>query len=456
MSSQSSEACRVFISGMGMITPLGLDLHSSWQHILEGKPCAKKIPPHWYDYLDFRSGIWAPLPDMDFMSQGFRRAETIQNDTSTLLAIVATHEALQQAGIETVLTDKKRNQYQLATINPERCSVIYGTGSGGSCSLLTNFSYHAIATCKQKLSETEACHESEALQTLYHPPTLNPFVIPMSICNSVPAGIGIKYSVHNDVQPVVQACSSGTTAIGEAFRKIRSGQSDLVISGGIEHLKDHWGASYKGFDLARTLAMIPADGNIDAANRPFDKDRSGFLFSQGGGASLILESEEHLLNRGGTALAEIVGFAETFDASSVMAPEQSGTQIERMIRKALDSAGITAGDIGYINAHGTGTVSNDQVEARVIERVFGSQTPINSTKSIIGHSLGGSGAIEAAVCVLSMQDQVLHASSNLENPIAALDFVTTKRDTSSTPVHYSFSESFAFGGHNSGLVLKRV
>ncbi len=453
MSAHIQQPARVFVSGMGMITPLGDNLETSWKNILASESCTEKIPAHWYDYLDFRSGIWAPLPEIDFMSLGFRRAETIQNDTSTLLAIITTHEALLNAGIEPELTDKKRNQYRLPGINSERCSVIYGTGSGGSCSLLTNFSYHAIATCKQKLSEETSCKDNDALQTLYHPPTLNPFVIPMSICNSVPAGIGIKFAIHSDVQPVVQACSSGTTAIGEAFKRIRSGHADLVISGGVEHLKDHWGASYKGFDLARTLAMIPESGDVDTANRPFDKDRTGFLFAQGGGATLILESEEHLLARGGTPLAEVVGFAETFDASSVMAPEPSGTQIERMVNNALQSADIHAEDIDYINAHGTGTLSNDKVEVAVIERVFGKNAAINSSKSIIGHSLGGSGAIEAAICALSMRDQVLHPCRNLDNPIADLDFVTQKRKMA---IEYSFSESFAFGGHNSGLVLKRA
>lgn len=451
--SGQSHAKRVFISGMGMITPLGSDLKTSWENILNAAPCTEKIPAHWYDYLDFRSGIWAPLPEIDFTSLGFRRAETIQNDAATLLAMTTASEALQNAGIETSLANKKRNQFALANINPERCSVIYGTGSGGSCSLLTNFSYHAIATCKQKLAEDESCQHAEALETLYHPPTLNPFVIPMSICNSVPAGIGIKYGIHNDVQAVVQACSSGTTAIGEAFRRIRNGESDLVISGGVEHLKDHWGASYKGFDLARTLALIPDSGDLDSANRPFDKDRTGFLFAQGGSATLILESEEHLLARGGTPVAELVGFAETFDASSVMAPDPSGKQIERMAYNALKSAGIGAEDIDYINAHGTGTVSNDAVEAEVIQRVFGSDTAVNSTKSIIGHSLGGSGAIEAAVCVLSMREQILHPSRNLDKPIADLDFVTQKR---SANINYAFSESFAFGGHNSAIILKRV
>lgn len=444
---------RVYISGIGMITPVGVSRESSWRNILDGKSCAEKIPPHWYEYMDVRSGIWAPLPDINFTDLGFNRAETIQNDTSTLLAITATTEALKQAQIETKLIDKKRNKFKLVDINSERCSILYGTGAGGACSLLSNFSHLAIAKQKKALTKLKNSEVDDILNSLHHPSSLNPFVIPMSICNSMPAGIGIKYSIHNDVKPIVQACSSGTTALGESFYKIKSGQSDLVISGGVEHLKDHWGSSYKGFDIARTLALIPENNDINTANRPFDINRSGFLFSQGGGSTLILESEEHLNKRKGTPIAEVIGYAETFDASSVMAPDASGTQIERMIRKALSNAKITADEIDYINAHGTGTISNDQVEVDVIKRVFGSNTPINSTKSVIGHSLGGSGAIEAAVCALSLRDQILHPSLNIDNPIADLDFVTSKRKID---LNYTFSESFAFGGHNSGLILKKA
>lgn len=451
---------RIFISGIGIISPAGVGREHNWDKILNAGSYASKIPEHWYNYMDYRSGIWAPLPTINFREHGFRIAETIQNDPATLMAMLASQEAFEHAGIDLQLTNKKRSQYSLGNIDSERCAVVYGTGSGGSYSMLSNFSYHALARPKKRLQELlgdellgDNKAAQEVLDTLLHPATYNPFVVPMSMGNSIPAGIGIKYSLHSGVKPIVQACASGTTAIGEAFLKIKSGAVDLVVTGGSEHFTDEYGALYHGFDVARTLASIPENGDISTANRPFDKKRSGFLMAQGGAATLIIESEEHLIKRNGTAIAEIVGFAETFDATSVMAPEKTGIQIERMIRSALQSAKIDPEDIDYINAHGTGTRSNDEVETSVIERIFGNNTALNSTKSVIGHTIAASGAIEASVCALSLRDQILHPSANLDEPMNDLDYV---RDQRHQKLNYVLTESFAFGGHNSGLILKAV
>ncbi len=446
---------RVFITGIGMISALGMTADENWQNILAGKSSVEFIPEDWHDYMDFRSKIWSPLPDINFLEQGFNRAELIQNDPVTLISILSTTEAIKNAGLAIELVDKKRNRFHLPQINSERCSAIYGTGVGGAGSFLSNYGYHMAARPKKNLA-TLLDNQPEALKVLNqikHSRSYNPFAIPMAICNSTPAGIGIKYSIHGDVKPVVQACASGTTAIGEAFNKIRYGHADMVLSGGAEYSNDHCGAGMYGFDVSRTLALIPENGIIQSANRPFDANRSGFLFAQGGAASLILESEQHLHDRGGEPIAEIVGFAETFDAHSVLAPHVDGVQIERMIRNAIHDAGIQPDDIDYINAHGTGTPTNDAVESSVLERVIGLNTPINSTKSILGHTLGASGAIEAAVCALSLRDQVLHSSINIDQPISDLDFVFENRELK---LEYVLSESFAFGGHNSGIIMKRV
>ena len=447
---------RIFISGIGLVSPAGIGREHNWDEILSAGSYVDRIPECWHNYMDYHSGIWAPLPKINYKAHGFRASEIIQNDQSTLMAMLASREALEHAGIERLLTNKKKNQYTLQNIDSKRCSVIYGTGSGGSSSMLSNFSYHALSRSKKELQNLVGDNEQAQalLDTLLHPSSYNPFAVPMSMGNSIPAGIGIKYAIHGSVKPIVQACSSGTTAIGEALLKIRSGLADLVITGGSEYLTDDYGALYHGFDVARTLAKIPENGDISKANRPFDKNRSGFLMAQGGAATLVIENEEHLVKRGGTAIAEIVGYSETFDASSVMAPEKEGVQIERMIRDVLYDAKIHPEDIDYINAHGTGTLSNDEVESNVIERVFGNNTALNSTKSIIGHTIAASGAIEAAVCALSLRDQVLHPSANIDNPMSNLDFV--REEPRQAKLHYTFTESFAFGGHNSGLVLKAV
>ena len=227
----------------------------------------------------------------------------------------------------------------------------------------------------------------------------------------------------------------------------------MSVCGGVEYTRDDYGICFYGFDVARTMVDTKSQVEKEKVNRPFDRDRSGLLYAEGGAATLILESEEHLEKRGGEPIAEIVGFGESFDAYSIMAPDPSGVQIERMMRMALDQAGISAEEVDYVNAHGTGTVANDKTEAEIIGRVFGDNVAINSTKSLTGHTFGASGSVEAAVCAMSLRDQELHPSLNLDNPIADLDFVTQRRKTK---LKYVFSESFAFGGHNSCLVLRVV
>ena len=440
-----------------MISALGMNADENWQNILAGRSHVEPIPEHWHDYMDFRSTIWSPLPEINFLEHGFIRSEIIQNDPVTLISILSTTEAIRNAGFVIDSVDKKRNRFYLPEINAERCSTIYGTGAGGIGSFLANYGNQAIARPKKELAALlkEQPDALQILDKIKHSRSYNPFAIPMAICNSTPAGIGMKFSIYGDVKPIVQACASGTTAVGEAFNKIRYGQADMVLSGGAEYFHDHCGASMYGFDVSRTLTSIPEDGDIYAANRPFDANRTGFLFSQGGAASFVLESEQHLDDRGGEPIAEIVGFAETFDAYSVMAPNADGIQIERMISNTIKDAGINPVDIDYINAHGTGTVSNDAVESSVLERMAdrGLNAAINSTKSIMGHTIGASGAIEAAVCALSIKDQVLHQSKNIDQPISDLDFVGEKRPM---PIQYALSESFAFGGHNSGIILKKV
>jgi 3-oxoacyl-[acyl-carrier-protein] synthase II len=190
----------------------------------------------------------------------------------------------------------------------------------------------------------------------------------------------------------------------------------------------------------------------DTANRPFDENRSGFLFSQGGAAALILEELEHAQRRGATIMAELIGFAETFDANSMMSLAPGGKQIERMVRAALDDANLSPDDVDYLNAHGTGTKNNDQTEAEVIQRVFGKSIRVNSTKSLLGHTIGASGAFEALVAALTLRDGKTHISRNLENPVLDLNFV---HSVEPFEPRVALSQSFAFGGHNAAIVLRK-
>jgi 3-oxoacyl-[acyl-carrier-protein] synthase II len=243
-------------------------------------------------------------------------------------------------------------------------------------------------------------------------------------------------------------------AIGNAFQTLRSGCIDTAIAGGVEYLSDEYGMLFRGFDLAKTLV---AQGKLsfgnDQLNRPFDRDRSGFLFSQGGCGVMVLEELEHARKRGADILCEVAAYSETCDGFNIMMIEPSGQQITRMLAHLLRSADCTGRDVDYVNAHGTGTQLNDAAEAEIIECVFGRNALVNSTKSLLGHTLGASGALGVLVAALSIRHNTTHICKNLDHPIRDLNFV---RSVSSRSIRTAVAQSFAFGGHNAALLLKAV
>ncbi len=436
----------VVVTGLGVVSPVGCDIESFWTACLNEKSNVELIPEQWRNYSNYKSGIWSPLPAIDFKSQGFSRLDIIQRDPVSLIAMMATQQALEQAGIQIVSTNDKNRQNMLEGVDTNRAGVFIGTGIGGAKTLLENNACHMLKRTTQALVEDEV--NPELISRLVHPSKVNPFVVSMLMQNSVSASVGIKYSLHGTNRTISQACASGTTAIGTAYQAIKSGQLDFAVCGGAEYQYDDYGSLYMGFDVARTLAH--AGDFIEKANRPFDKDRTGFLYSQGGAGILILEKESHAKKRGATILAKITGFAETFDAHSLMNINADGKEIKRMIHQVVDEAKIKLSDIDYINTHGTGTKLNDEVESQVIDELFGSKPIINASKSILGHSIGASGALEAIISILSLQHQTTHPCKNLENPIRDLNFVTSLKQQN---IRHILSESFAFGGHNSALVL---
>lgn len=437
---------KVVVTGLGVTSPIGSNIESFWQACLDNKSNVQYIPKQWNDYAKYRSGIWSPLPEIDFKAQGFSRIEIMQRDPVSLLAMMTTNQALLNAGVETLSTNKKNKQYKIQEINSNKAGVFIGTGIAGIKSLLENNSTHMLSNINQKLIDDDV--NPRLLAKLMHPPRVNPFVVSMLMQNAVSASVGIKYSLNGMNRTISQACSSGTSAIGYAYEAIKSGQIDFAVCGGAEYVKDEYGSLYMGFDIARTLAL-PGD-NLEKANRPFDRDRSGFLLSQGGAGILILESELHAKKRKAKIIAQIAGFAETFDAHSMMNINPDGIQIKRMIKQAVNNAKLQLSDIDYINTHGTSTTLNDKVESKVIDELFGNKPLINSSKALLGHGFGVSGAFEAIVSILSLKNQTTHRCKNLNNPIRDLNFVTTQKEQS---ISHVLSESFAFGGHNSALIF---
>jgi 3-oxoacyl-[acyl-carrier-protein] synthase II len=417
---------RVVISAGGAVSAIGIGLEQFWRNCLEGVSAVAAIPSAWDRYAKLHSRLWSPLPDLDFEALGIARTERLQLDPFAMLALAAAREALLNAGFSLVPAQRTR-ALTIAGEDAARIGVFLGTGIGGAYSFLHNHGIH-----------------------LAHGPRYNPFVVSMLMPNAGSAAIASKFSLHGPSATYCTACASGTVSVGNAYRAVRDGQVELAITGGSEFLHDEHGAIFRAFDIAGTLVRDCADPG--SANRPFDERRSGFLFSQGGAAVLLLEELEHALRRGASIVAELVGFAETFDAYSMMSLAPDGAQIERVIRAGLADAGLEATAVDYVNAHGTGTRNNDEIESRIIERVFGGSVPVNSTKSLLGHTMGASGAFEALVTALTLRDGRTHVNKNLEKPCADLNYVRSARVFDP---QVGLSQSFAFGGHNAAVVLRR-
>jgi len=447
---------RVAITGLGIITALGQDIQTFWSNCLTAKTSVSPIPEHWHHYADYNSQIWSPLLYVDYEQYGITRLEQKQLDESSLIALACAFQALDLAGLTYRQVDKKRNTYDIAAVDSERFGVFMGTGIGGISSFGSNFSNHMLNRQTKSLLESISTLEKHAdvehlrtsVERLLCPKRFNPFAVSMTMPNACAGNLGIKFRLLGSNNTYCAACASGTVAIGQGFKSVRSGEHDLALVGGVEYLHDDYGGLFYSFDTVRALAS--GHENPDAANRPFDRDRSGFLFSQGGGAVLLIEELVHARQRGARIYGELLGYAETSDGYNIMMIEKSGYNIKRVIKNALADAGLSEKAIDYINSHGTGTQLNDATEAEIIENVFGRDVLVNSTKSLIGHTLGASGAIEAVVTVLSIQNKTTHICRNLDHPIKNLNFVT---HTNSYPIKTAISQSFGFGGHNAVLVI---
>jgi 3-oxoacyl-[acyl-carrier-protein] synthase II len=433
---------RVVVTGIGMISPLGTSVGECWSALLADRPSVAATPVAWQRYAETTSTIWAPLPPIDWPAHGIGRIEQMQLDTSGMLTIAASAEAIHDAGIETASVDPKKNTFRFEGPSPERCGVFIGTGVGGITSFIGNVANHVMSPLKAVVTD------SITLPPM--PARFNPYGVSAMMPNALSALLGIRWSLGGPNLTYSQACAAGTVAIGHAFRAIASGGVDLALCGGAEYLGDPYGGIFRGFDIARTL--VAAGGDPQRANCPFDRDRTGFLFAEGGAAVLVCEEAEAARQRGARAYAEIVGYAENFDAYSIMSMEPSGRRIADMIAAAVDDAGCTTADIDYVNAHGTGTALNDEIESAAIDRLFGTKPLVTATKSLTGHCIGASGGIEAAVTALSLFHQKTHACHNLNHPIRDLRFA---REAGPCRIETAITQSFAFGGHNAAVVMKR-
>jgi len=455
---------RVVITGVGVVCSIGQNIDEFWSNCLDGHTVVKTIPEHWFNFANFNSNIWSPLPELDIPNSIISRIEQKQTDMSSQIAVISTIQALDTAGLEYDKLNEKRNTFYIKNIDNEKCGVSFGTGVGGISTLASCNANQILSKQKEKLNNikqnlredldknNDLLEEFTSIQdNMIFPKRFNPFAVSMIMPNACAANLGIKFNLKRYNRTFCAACASGSIAIGNGFNAIRSGELDIALVGGTEYFYDDYGALYYGFDTVKTLAH--GHDNINKANRPFDKKRTGFLFGQGGSAVLIIESLEHAKKRGADIIAEISGYGETCDAHNIMMMESSGEQIKNAIKHCLDDANIKPKDIDYINTHGTGTMLNDETESKIIEELFKNKPLLNSTKSLIGHTLGASGAIEAVVTALSIKNKTTHVSKNIDDPIRDLNFV---KKVEHCPIKTALSQSFGFGGHNSILAIKEM
>lgn len=440
---------KIYVSGYGALSGFGGDVRSLWDGILGEASLAREIPNDWALYSESQSNVYVPFrPDFEVISPGFSSVEKLQHDECALAAMAATYEALDHAGLKLVEKDRKSKRLTVVDVDPARLSVILGTGVAGITTLINNAHHYHLNSFSERLRELGNPAVLD-ITDLYYPKKftpLNKFAVPRMMPNSLADSVAIKFGAHGHVDTVCHACASGTTAIGRAYRLIRSGLADIVIAGGSEYLALHSGALHKGFDIAGTLVR-PKNGQFFGA---FDRDRSGFLYSEGGAGIVILESAEHIKKRGGNPLAVVHAYAENFECHSLMMMEPSGKKIKLIHHDLLEESGLSPGDIDYINAHGTGTQANDKIESAILFDIFGDKPFVNSSKSILGHTIGASGALEFILTLLQIRHGIVHSNVNLKNPIAPLR-LNKKNEISN--LGYAISTSFAFGGHNAGLLL---
>ena len=404
---------RVVITGMGAVTPLGNDTESYWEGLISGKNGIDFFTK--MDTSDQKVVLGAEVKGFEYPDS--REARRL--DFFTQYSVVAAKEAFAMSGL-----------VPGENIASERVCAYIGSGIGGIRTL-----------------EEEIAKEHEKGKKF-----VSPLLIPMIIGNMAAGYTSIALGINGTTMDIVTACACGTHSIGEAMRTIRHGYADAVVAGAAE--SPFAPVCFAGF--ANMKAMNPSTDR-NRASIPFDKERDGFIMGEGAGL-LVLEEYEHAKARGAKILAEIIGYGTTSDAYHITAPLETGEFAAGAIRMALDDGGITPESISYINAHGTSTPLNDQMETRAVKDVFGKTAydiPMSATKSMTGHLLGAAGAIEAVACVKAILEGVVPPTINYKekDPELDLDYVT--EGARKVDVQYAMSNNFGFGGHNGSIIFKR-
>jgi len=408
---------RVVITGLGLVTPLGHDVPTTWDALVHGRSGVGPITH--FEASEYPARIAAEVKEFDPDSL-FGRREARRMDRFTQFAMTAAGQALDDSGL--TVTDA----------NARRVGAVIGSGIGGIIAIL---------------EQVEVLRERG-------PRRVSPFLVPMMLPDTAPGQVAISYGLKGPNFAVISACASGANAIGEAAEVIRRGAADAMLAGGAEAAIVPLACA--GFTVMQ--AVSTRNDEPERACRPFDATRDGFVMGEGSGV-VVLESEAHARARGARIYAELIGYGATADAFHITAPDETGDGAARAMQAALDQAAIPLQQVGYLNAHGTSTVLNDKGETAAIKTVFGDhayQLAVSSTKSMTGHLLGAAGAIEAIFSVLALTEGVLPPTINYEHPDPECDLDYVPNKTRRVPVDVAMSNSFGFGGHNACLIFKRA
>jgi 3-oxoacyl-[acyl-carrier-protein] synthase II len=412
----SYENNKVVITGIGTLNPLGMDMPSTWDGLINGKSGIDYVTL--FDASDLDTKFGGEIKGFN-ATDHMNRKEARHMDRFAQLAVVAARQALEQSGIE-IVSDNQNN-----------IGSIIGSGIGGLNSL-----FDQVKNFLEK-----------------GPGRVSPFLTPMMIADMAAAQVSIMLGLGGPNLCTTTACSSGSDAIGAAYQFIKQGDAVAMFAGGSESIMSPMG--FTAFIALKALSKRNDEPQL--ASRPFDLERDGFVIGEGA-TILVLEDLTHARRRGATILAEIISYGASSDAFHVTQPIEDGNGAARSMQTAIDKAGLCPADIDYINAHGTSTPLNDKTETIAIKTVFGeyaNKVPISSTKSMTGHLLGGAGAIEAAICIQAIQDGIIPPTINLVNPDPECNLDYVPNIARHTSVHTALSNSFGFGGHNSTLVFKK-
>ena len=407
---------RVVVTGLGMLSPVGNNVTSSWKNIIEGSSGVKEIDK--FDTSDFETKFAATVNvnTEDYLD----KKETRRTDPFIQFGLIASKECLDDSKID------------LENIDLNRFGVSIGSGIGGLGTIEDN---------KTILSERG-------------PKKISPFFVPGAISNMVSGYASLKFGLRGPNISIASACSSASHSIGYSFRSIVHGDADLMLTGGSEMATTPLGIA--GFNAAKALSTN--NENPTEASRPWDKDRDGFVLGEGAGC-LLLEEYEHAIARGANIYAEIIGFGMSADAHHITSPPNEGEGAALSMQNAISDAGIEVSAIDYVNAHGTSTPAGDIAETKAIKSIFKNEIDdliVSSTKSMTGHLLGAAGAIEAIFSILSIQDNICPPTINLHNPDTECDLNYSAHTATKKKITQSLSNSFGFGGTNATLIFKEL